>query len=143
MTDTPVPPAERLKQQLFEISPLIEEYTAGICPLCVEVCCRQKHGLYQPQDIAYLLVVGAPVPQRDGSRPLDGPCEAMGPRGCVHPRWMRPFRCTWYYCEPLLAALNAGPQKKARKLNKLMQELIDLYREIPCHASPLSRNNGR
>jgi hypothetical protein len=44
---------------------------------------------------------------------------------------MRPFRCTWYFCEPLLAALNNGPQKKARRLSAALQEMIDLYAELP------------
>lgn len=120
-------PAEELKQLLIESSPLIEEYTADVCPGCTDVCCRQKHGLYQERDIRYLRALGVALPQRDETRPPDGPCECMGPRGCVPPRWMRPFKCTWYFCEPLLAALREGPQKKARRLAAVMREMIDLY----------------
>jgi hypothetical protein len=119
--------AEKLKQLLIESSPSIEEYTSPLCPGCIDVCCRQKHGLYRERDIGYLRALGIAPPMRDGTRPLDGPCECMGPRGCTLPRWMRPFKCTWYFCEPLLAALNNGPQKKARRLAALMQEMIDLY----------------
>lgn len=120
-------PAEKLKQLLIESSPLIEEYTAGVCPDCIDVCCRQKHGLYRERDIRYLQTLDVAVPPRDSARPLEGPCEAMGPQGCVLPRWLRPFKCTWYFCEPLLAALNRGPQKKARQISTVMQEMIDNY----------------
>ena len=131
MTTDRFAPAEKLKQLLIESSPLIEEYTGRVCPGCIDVCCRQKHGLYRERDTRYLRALGVSLPKRDATRPLDGPCECMGPRGCALPRWMRPFKCTWYFCEPLLAALNDGPQKKARRLAAVMQEMIDLYGELP------------
>ena len=122
--------ATKLKKLLIESSPLFEEYTADVCPGCSDVCCRQKHGLYQETDIRYLRTLEVPVPERDAARPLEGPCEAMGPGGCMLPRWMRPFKCTWYFCDPLLAALNQGPQKKARQVAIVMQEMIDTYHAL-------------
>jgi len=123
-------PARVLKQLLIDSSPLIEEYTAPVCPGSTDVCCRQKHGLYRPRDIRYLRMLDVPVPARDTARPFEGPCEAMGPGGCILPRWLRPFNCTWYFCEPLLAALNRGPQKKARRIAIAMQEMIDHYQAL-------------
>ena len=127
MTETKQTAAQQLKELLTRISPLIEEYTAAICPACVDVCCRQKHGLYRDRDIAYLKSLGVQVPRRDATRLMESPCEAMGPTGCVLPRWMRPFKCTWYFCEPLLAALNEGPQRKARRLTADMGEMLRCY----------------
>jgi hypothetical protein len=133
MTDDHAPAAEKLRQLLIDAAPLIEEYTAAVCPDCADLYCRQKHGLYRERDILYLRGSGMPMPPRDGTRPMEGPCEAMGAAGCVQPRWLRPFKCTWYFCEPLLAALNDGPQKKARRLSAIMQEMIDLYDALPGH----------
>ncbi len=127
MTDTRSAIALKLKQLLMDSSPLIDEYTAVICPDCSDVCCRQRHGVYRESDIRYLKVLGIAVQQREETQTPDMPCESMGPQGCVLPRWMRPFKCTWYFCDPLLAALNDGPQKKARKLAGMMQEMITLY----------------
>jgi hypothetical protein len=131
MTKDIVATAQKLKQLLTGSSPLIEEYTAAICPGCTDVCCRQKHGLYRERDIHYLRALGEATPRREEARLLEGPCEMMGAQGCVQPRWMRPFKCTWYFCDPLLAALNEGPQKKARLLAAVMQEMIDLYGALP------------
>jgi hypothetical protein len=130
MTDHRADIAQEMKLLLIGSSPLIEEYTAAVCPDCTDVCCRQKHGLYRERDVLYLRALGVKVPARDTARLLEGPCEAMGPEGCMQPRWLRPFKCTWYFCEPLLAALNRGPQKKARKIAAIMQEMIDLYQTI-------------
>jgi hypothetical protein len=83
--------------------------------------------MYQEKDILYLSALGVKVPQGDEARLLEGPCQFMGPRGCDKPRWRRPFKCTWYFCEPLLAALNEGPPKKARQLSALLQAMTNLY----------------
>lgn len=122
--------AEQLKKLLVETSPLIEAFTKEVCPDCTDVCCRQKHGVYRKGDVVYLNALGVPIPVRDETRPPEGPCQFIGPLGCTLPRWMRPFKCTWYFCEPLLAALNAGPPKKARLLSAVLQEMIGLYGEL-------------
>jgi len=122
--------ANRLKELLIESSPLIEEYTRELCPQCTSVCCKQQHGTYRDRDILYLRALGTSAPRQDEARPQEGPCEMMGPQGCVQPRWMRPFKCTWFFCSPLLAAMDTGPQKKARRLSMLLQEMIDLYNSL-------------
>jgi hypothetical protein len=127
MMDIRVLTAERLKRLLIVSSSLIEEYTREVCPGCIDVCCRQKHGVYRERDILYLHALGVEVPPRDEARPLEGPCQFMGPRGCFQPRWLRPFKCTWYFCEPLLAALDQGPQRRARRLSAHLREMILLF----------------
>jgi len=119
--------AQRLKQVLIESSPLIEEYTAAVCPACLDVCCRQKHGAHQERDLAYLHALGAPAPHLDAGRDPDGPCQFMGRTGCTLPRWIRAFKCTWYFCEPLLAALDEGEPRKARRLSAALQDMVDQY----------------
>jgi hypothetical protein len=127
MTNDRLTTAEKLKQLLIESSSLIEQYTRKVCPDCIDICCKQKHGVYKEKDILYLRALGVEVLLGDEVKQLDGPCQFMGPRGCDTPRWCRPFKCTWYFCEPLLAALNEGPPKKARQLSAVLQAMINLY----------------
>jgi hypothetical protein len=122
--------ALRLKSLLSEISPIIEEYTGRVCPSCTDVCCRQKHGQYLEQDVRYLAALGVALPAVDASRPPEGPCGFLGPSGCLHPRWLRPWKCTWFFCGPLLAALDDGPQRTARRLSAAMQEIMRLYDSV-------------
>jgi len=122
--------AKNLRQLLIESSPLIENYTRELCPVCTDVCCRQKHGIYRERDILYLTALGTAIPARDPARPLDGPCEAIGERGCTHPRWLRPFKCTWYFCEPIVLAMQDQPQRSTRALTAVMTEMIRLYDEL-------------
>lgn len=130
MTENNIVVAHKLKQLLIDSSALIEEYTAAVCPDCTDVCCKQKHGMFRENDILYLLALGVEEPPRDQKRHPDAPCELMGPGGCSHPRWLRPFKCTWYFCDPLLKALNDGPARKSRQLSALLQEMADLYCEL-------------
>lgn len=110
----------------MEMDPLIEEYTSRVCPDCTDVCCKQKRGIPEQDDKAYIAALGMPLPVYDAARPPEGPCQFMGSAGCVTPRWLRPWRCTWYFCDPLLNSLNMGPQKKARKLSALIRDIVEL-----------------
>ncbi len=74
----------------------------------------------------YLSALGASLPLYEQGRPPDGPCQFMGTEGCVRPRWLRPWRCTSYFCGALLEAMNSGPQKKARQVSALIQEIVDI-----------------
>ena len=128
--DTRMAAARALKRALIASSPLIEEYTRETCPVCEDVCCRQKHGNYHERDIVYLTELGVPVPVRDPNRHPEGSCEALGEQGCVHPRWLRPFQCTWYFCDPLLSAMAESPQKKARALSAALKDMVRHYDDL-------------
>ena len=122
--------AQRLKALLIESSPLIESYTRQVCPGCVDVCCRQKHGMFTAADKAYLDALGESMPSHDSGSALDGPCQFLGPTGCIKPRWQRAWKCTWYFCDALLQAVAAGPQKQARALSRMQTEILHLYDEL-------------
>jgi hypothetical protein len=122
--------ASRLKQLLIECSPIIEEYTRKVCPSCIDVCCRQRHGLFTGTDRAYISALGETVPLHDPSLPPDGPCQFLTGSGCAKPRWQRAWKCTWFFCEPLLRALDEGPQKQPRRLSAALQEMGWLFDEI-------------
>jgi hypothetical protein len=119
--------ARKLQQLLIDSSAMIEEYTREVCPSCTDVCCRQKHGTYRERDVIYLTAINAPVPAADRTRPPDSPCGFLGTDGCIHPRWLRPFKCTWYFCEPIVKAMRDRPQRSARALTAVMEEMIRLY----------------
>jgi len=122
--------ARRIQQLLITSSPLIEQYTAAVCPSCREVCCKQRHGMFTENDRAYLSALGAVVPQHDPAWPLDKACQFLGPTGCAKPRWQRAWKCTWFFCDPLLRALDDGPGKQARALTQILEEIITCYSTV-------------
>ncbi len=125
--------AQKLRELLIEISPLLEEYTRRICPDCTDVCCKQKHGMLREQDIAYLAALGVDAPVHDPAVPLDGPCQFLGPIGCVKPRWQRAWKCTWYFCESLIKAMDEGPQQTARRIIEMTERMIEVRKQLEKH----------
>jgi hypothetical protein len=119
-----------MQQLLIETSPLIEELTAAVCPGCADVCCRQKHGMFTESDRAYLTAVGVVVPRHDPSLHPDAPCQFLGRDGCMKPRWQRAWKCTWFFCGPLLDALRATPPRKARALSAALEKMARLHNEL-------------
>lgn len=122
--------AQGLKHLLIETSPLIERYTAEVCPACADVCCKQKHGVFRERDIVYLNALGHDIPLHDESVSPEGPCQFLSPRGCKLPRWLRPFKCTWYFCYPILHAMNEVPQREYRHIIETLREMVRLYGEL-------------
>ncbi|NOY40020.1 MAG: hypothetical protein GXO95_07305 [Nitrospirae bacterium] len=115
----------RLRVLFEEISPLIESYNAEVCPYCEDVCCKQRHAYYDSEDMIYISALGLAVPEYS-ERGLEEPCEFLSSKGCSRPRWQRPFRCTWYFCEPLLSHMYNGPGRPHRRFVSLLQDIVEL-----------------
>jgi len=122
--------AEKLRQLLIDSSELIEDYTRKVCPDCMDLCCKQKHGALDPIDMLYLSALGTALPPFDPARPPEAPCQCLGAAGCARPRWLRPWKCTWYFCEPLLKILGAEPRKRTGVLTTLINEILFLRNEL-------------
>ncbi len=118
--------SEKLRMLIEEVSPLIEQYTREVCPGCTEVCCAQRHAVPDAEDLRFFRDLGADIPELDHDRTAWEPCQFLGPAGCGRPRWMRPFRCTWYFCAPLLRALEDGPARRYRQLVGILGEIATL-----------------
>ena len=112
-----------------EINPLMERYIPEVCPDCEDVCCKQRHAYYDAEDMIYISARGLSVPEYS-ERGLDEPCEFLSFEGCSRPRWQRPFRCTWFFCGPLLQHMNDGPGRPYRRLVGLLQDIVELRSEL-------------
>lgn len=117
--------AQTYKEAMELVSSFTEEYTQKTCPYCGTVCCAQKHGLPEFGDVAAFLSLGYEIPSYDLNRPLSGACQFMGKRGCILERIVRPYRCTWYFCDPLLTQIEIGPTAHYNQFIKLVQRLSE------------------
>ena len=122
--------AKRLKELYEEISPLIEEFTKEVCPHCEKVCCKHRHGRFELLDEAFIEALAVEVPRASADRDDDDWCEFLTEQGCSKPRWQRPFRCTWYFCEALLEYMPQRSPKKLRRLQSLLQEIQRLRMQL-------------
>lgn len=123
----------QMQQAYNDVSAFIELHTSRVCPGCQKVCCIDRHGTHEIEDLAFIQSIGeTPSP----TEPLDDdtlPCRQLGEMGCGLKRWERPFRCTWYFCQALLDEMpEENPREyrvfieKLRQLQQLRQQIWEL-----------------
>lgn len=122
--------AARFKAAFDRLDPFIQSYTSEVCPYCGTVCCAMRHGIPEFADIVGFLSMGVNVPAYDLTRDLGGRCQFMSDTGCSLSRIERPYRCTWYFCDPLLKQIEIGPASHYRRFIKDVEELASARGEL-------------
>jgi len=93
--------AQRVKKGIEKISPFIQQSTEVVCPNCTDVCCINKHGYYNYEDLVYIHALGLKPPDYDFEKEDSTPCQFLSEKGCVMDRSVRPSGCNWYCCEAI------------------------------------------
>ena len=122
--------ADDLKKALTALSPFIQRHTSLVCPACERVCCINRHGYHDATDRLFLSALGTGVPLNETARQDTDPCRFLGERGCTLERWMRPFRCTWYFCEPLLKSMEEDGERAHREFTASVRRLVLLRQKL-------------
>jgi len=114
------------KEIIETLSSHIESYTAAVCPGCTRVCCINKHSRYDRSDIIFMAALGNDIPDDRSGIEESAPCRFLGNKGCVMARSQRPYRCTWFFCTPLLdyAIEKSGPSGY-RKFVGMLQQITE------------------
>jgi len=118
------------------VSPFIEHHTSRVCPTCNKVCCIDRHGTHELEDLAFMEALGEFSPP---GQPLDMdtlPCRQLSATGCGLKRWQRPYRCTWYFCTALLESMPGEDPRGYRQFINDLRELQALRHEVWKLCSP-------
>jgi hypothetical protein len=122
--------ARIIRFRINEIDAFIQQNTAMVCPHCERVCCINRHGYYDYEDLIYIHAMGLKPPTyKEGISDTD-PCQFLSEYGCSIERSLRPFRCNWYFCNALLNHIEQGHAKPYRTFIKQLDEIIDLRKEM-------------
>jgi hypothetical protein len=97
--------ASGIAEEIENLSAFIQPLTAVVCPECSSVCCINRHSYHTFDDIVYIYALGEQIPFHTPGLDGSGPCQFLGKLGCALPRSLRPYRCNWYFCSPLLARI--------------------------------------
>lgn len=89
-------------KEMQNLSMFIQQHTAVVCPECSSVCCVNRHSYHTFNDIVYIYAIGGKIPLHTPRLDDFAPCQFLGETGCTMPRSLRPYRCNWYFCSPLL-----------------------------------------
>lgn len=93
----------------------IDRHTSVVCPACLQVCCINRHSYHELADIICIRALGE-IPRIYRRRAADTePCQFLGERGCSIRRPLRPHRCNWYFCVPLLEHIQTVPAREYRR----------------------------
>jgi hypothetical protein len=131
--------AWKIKGEIEKIGPFIQQHTQTICPQCKDVCCINKHGYYNYEDLIYIYALDLKPPDyKFGGKDSD-PCQFLSESGCSLDRPFRPSGCNWYFCESLLEHMEKKPDYQefddsltnlAELWMKMMEEFIQIVEGI-------------
>ena len=132
-----IPPSEEkrelardVKNAFGLVSPFIEKHTSLVCPECENVCCMDKHGRYDENDLVFLRALGVEIPPDRHNLEETAPCRFMTGTGCSLERWMRPYRCTFFFCDALLKSLENDNAKLYRAFLEYLQHLVAVRQKL-------------
>lgn len=119
--------ARQAEEMIEEISPIIESHTAMVCPACTAVCCINRHSHFDRSDVIFMSSLGREIPGEDPAATGTDSCRFLGMRGCVRKRSERPYRCTWFFCAPLLErVMEQKSNAESRKFMKMLQQITQI-----------------
>jgi len=119
-----------LKEAFDGISSYIQRHTSKVCPSCRNVCCINRHSYYEKEDLVFIRALALDNVGKKSEREDTDPCRFLQKDGCSLPRYRRPFRCTWYFCERLLESMNSDKPKEYRSFISAFQNLQNLRRKL-------------
>ena len=94
--------AALIAEDIEKLGAFLHRHTAVVCPECSSVCCINRHSYHAFDDIVYIHAIGEKIPLQKPALDDSGPCQFLGKQGCTIARSLRPYRCNWYFCTPLL-----------------------------------------
>jgi hypothetical protein len=113
--------ARLVAEMIDRLEPAQNDMCARVCPDCGGVCCRRARVGYDFRDLVLIHALGIETPPHQLQTHQDSPCRYLGPGGCALPRLHRPFICTWYYCDRMLALFYQLPRREQNRLTESMK----------------------
>jgi hypothetical protein len=115
--------ARHFARLIEKVDPFIQKSTEVVCPECRQVCCINKHSYHTHFDVLYMRALGAKTPRHEAGIADSDPCQFLSPHGCKLGRFLRPYRCTWYFCTPLLEYIRNSPVRQYRAFVSCLEEI--------------------
>lgn len=120
--------AQKLKDGIEKISPFIQQSTDKVCPDCKDVCCINKHGYYNREDLIYIHALGLRPPAYEFKRKDSDPCQFLSERGCIMERAVRPSSCNWYFCDSMFEHMEKRPDYQ--EFDNCLRDVADLWMNL-------------
>lgn len=122
--------ARQIKEFIIKIDPFMDFYSKKICSSCISICCLNRNSRYEYEDMIYILALGEkfPIPERNLRE--EEPCYLLTDSGCKIPRYLRPLRCNWYFCNDLLREMESAPAKIFREFSNTFDKILQVRQQM-------------
>jgi len=120
--------ARRVREGVEKMNPFIQQANLHVCRRCASICCINKHGYYNREDLVYLFSLGMEPPPVIFGKNDTEPCQYLRENGCSMERWRRPSGCNWYFCDALLDYME--PQPAYREFDETLTEVAECWLEM-------------
>ena len=94
--------------KIDSLESVLDNLCERTCPDCREPCCVRATVRYDFRDLVFLHFLWKGLPVGQPSAVAGKACSCLGDKGCVIPRMVRPFMCTWYLCPAQMALVRAA-----------------------------------
>jgi hypothetical protein len=115
--------AQDIQFRLESIFLLLDDLSAVTCPWCPDPCCLTATVWMDFKDLLFLHLIGHQIPHAQLLTELNETCRYLSPRGCMLPRIVRPWVCTWYLCPTQKAKLRQKPKSVQDKFIRAVQAI--------------------
>lgn len=122
--------AFKIAEMIELLSPFIEHHTKAVCPSCQKVCCINKHSYHKHEDILFIQALGEELPVYMDGVDDSAPCQFLDKYGCTIKRSLRPYRCNWFFCTPLLEHILSIPAPEYRKFSDSLKQITQKREEL-------------
>ncbi len=128
--DRAVQAAEAVRQGMGHLIPVWESLCAATQQQCQDNCCTAQRVWFDFRDLLLFHLLGLAIPPGQTRADLSEPCRYLSSRGCSLPRLTRPWRCSWYLCQPQVELLAAQPPKEQRRFSRLLRSVLENREEM-------------
>lgn len=115
--------AHQARQALNDLDAFMTRYCAQTCPHCTNACCRALRVAYNVTDLVYLWGLHEALPLGQTRRNETDPCRYYSSSGCILPRHLRPYVCTWFFCEAHMQLFSMETPRFQRHVLAVLQEM--------------------
>ena len=121
----------QIRDKFEEVNAAIDSVGKETCLFCKDICCKKATVWYDFKDMLYLYLHSGQFPEAQITKEGDLSCCNLTSTGCLLPRRIRPFICTWYICPSQTAMLSEKmvEEPKARILSSI-QEIQRLRKRL-------------
>lgn len=118
-----LPFARRLEARFGAVAFQMEALCAHTCTCCPDPCCSKASVWYDFRDLLGLHLYGKSIPMGQPISDYGNACRYISHSGCMLPRSIRPWICTWYLCPVQKRWLQRQPGDCRRSLELALDRI--------------------